>query len=229
MKMLGLVGGTSWVSTMDYYRLVNEGVNARLGGTQFARCEIYSFNYADILKYTLVRDWDAVFAMVAPACDHLRSAGAEALVLCANTMHLLADRLGAHAGLPIVHIVDATAAAVRAAGLDTVALLGTRFTMEMDFFRDRLERHGVRALIPDDAERTFIHETIFGELGRGILRPATKTRYLEIIAALADRGAEGAILGCTEIPLIVKQEDTAVPVFDTTVLHAAAAVEFALG
>lgn len=228
MKTLGLIGGTSWVSTIDYYRLINEGVNRRLGGAQFAECLIHSFNYADIQALTFAHNWEAVEKKVAQAAIGLRNAGARGLVLCANTMHIVADGVQQASGLPVVHIVDAVAASVTRHRLDSVALLGTRFTMEMDFFRDRLTKHRIHATIPGDADREFIHGTIFGELASGTVLPETKTRYLNIISAMAAGGAQGALLACTEIPLVVKQEDTAVPVFDTTAIHAEAAVEFAL-
>jgi aspartate racemase len=228
MRTLGLIGGTSWVSTLDYYRLINEGVNRRLGGNQFAECLIHSFNYADIQTLTFAQDWDAVEKKVAAAAIGLRQAGAEALVLCANTMHIVADGVARAAGLPLIHIVDAVARSVTERGLDRVALLGTRFTMEMGFFKERLAAHRIHTTIPGDSDRAFIHGTIFGELSSGTVLPGTKARYLEVIAALAQTGAQGVLLACTEIPLAVKQEDTPVPVFDTTTIHAAAAVAFAL-
>jgi aspartate racemase len=228
MKTLGLIGGTSWVSTIDYYRLINEGVNRRLGGNQFAECLIHSFNYADIQKLTFAGDWEGVEKKVADAAVGLRDAGAQGIVLCANTMHIVADGVRQATGLPLIHIVDAVAADVAKKGLERVALLGTRFTMEKDFFKDRLAAHRIRATIPGDSDREFIHGTIFGELAGGTFSRETKSRYLDIISAMAADGAEGALLACTEIPLVVKQQDTDVPVFDTTALHAEAAVEFAL-
>lgn len=227
-RTLGLIGGTSWVSTMDYYRLINEGVNAKLGGNQFAKCVIHSFNYADIQALTFREDWAGVLALVGAAADNLVRSGAQGIVLCANTMHLIADDLAQRLDVPIIHIVDATAARIKAAGLRQVALLGTKYTMEKGFFKDRLAARGVGVMIPDDADRDFIHGSIFGDLSAGIVRPEVKRRYLDIIAALAQRGAEGAILGCTEIPLVVKPEDTGTPTFDTTAIHAEAAVAFAL-
>src|SRR2546426_2579723 len=229
MKMLGLIGGTSWIATIEYYRLINEQVNQRLGGSQYPQCIIYSFNYGEIVALSATQDWDGILEKVVSACACLREGGAEGLVLCANTMHIIADRVQDRVGLPVIHIAEATAGGVKRARLRSVALLGTRFTMEMDFFRDRLARHQIQTTIPAEADREFIHTSIFGDLGKGILRPETKARYLEIIASLVARGAEGVILGCTEIPMLVKQEDCPVPVFDTTVLHAAAAVDFALG
>jgi aspartate racemase len=228
VKTLGLIGGTSWVSTIDYYRLINEGVNHRLGGANFAECLIHSFNYADIQTLTFAGDWAGVERKVAGAAVALRDAGAEGIVLCANTMHVVADGVQQATGLPLIHIVDAVAADVLRRGLTSVALLGTRFTMEMDFFRDRLAASGIRASIPDEPDREFIHGTIFGELSSGTVRAETRVRYLEIITSMAARGAEGVLLACTEIPLVVQQSDTSVPVFDTTAIHASAAVAFAL-
>lgn len=230
MKTLGLIGGISWLSTVEYYRLINEGVAARLGGLHSARCIIYSLDFADVLEINKRQDWDAALEILAEAGGHLKRSGAEALVVCANTMHVVADRLESRVGLPIVHIVDATAHEIRRQGLDRVSLLGTRYTMELAFFRDRLAWHGITAVTPNAEERDFIHGTIFSELGRNIIRPETRDGYLRIIERLAtEEGAGGAILGCTEIPLLVRQSDTAIPVFDTTALHSRAAVDFALG
>jgi aspartate racemase len=226
-RTLGLIGGTSWVSTIDYYRLINEGVTARLGGNQSASCLIHSFNFGTIQELVFRQDWDAFFTVVAAAAENLVRSGAEAIVLCANTKHVVADRLAARIQVPIIHIVDATAERIAAAGLDRVALLGTRFTMEMDFFRDRLAQQGIVSSIPGDDDREFIHRTIFGELGSGIFSASTKARYVSIMEQLGTAGAQGVILGCTEIPLLIKPGDTAMPLFDTTAIHSAAAVEFA--
>ena len=226
-RTLGLVGGTSWISTIDYYRLINEGVTARLGGNQSASCVIHSFNYGDIQALTFRKDWDGVLNVVGAAAANLVRSGAEGIVLCANTMHVIADGLAERIDVPIIHIVDATADRIAATGLDRVALLGTRFTMEMDFFKDRLARRGISVSIPNDADRDFIHASIFGELASGAFTPPTKQRYLDIIGKLGAGGAQGAILGCTEIPIVIKAGDTALPLFDTTAIHAEAAVRFA--
>jgi aspartate racemase len=230
MKTLGLIGGTSWISTIEYYRLLNERINQRLGGLNFARCVVYSLNYADIAEINRRQDWDAMFELVGHAADGVRAAGAEALLLGANTMHLVAERVQERVKIPLIHIADATARVVRAAGLDRVALLGTRYTMEQNFFMDRLTAHGVTAVIPNDDDRAYIHGTIFDELGKGIFLPESKTRYLEIIDRLVGKNgsAQGAILGCTEIPLLINSQDTPTPLFDTTSIHVDAAVDFAL-
>jgi aspartate racemase len=229
MKILGLLGGTSWVSTMDHYRFINEGINAKLGDLNFAECSIYSFNYQDIKRNNDANDWDKTLAMMTTAGNHLKDSGATALILCANTMHLIADRLEQNVQLPLIHIATATATAITAKGINKVGLLGTRFTMERDFFKDKLIEKNIEVLIPDDEDRGFLHYTIFEELGRGLLNPESKARYIEIMNKLAARGAEGIILGCTEIPLLISNDDVDMPLFDTTVIHANAAVEFALG
>jgi aspartate racemase len=229
MKTLGLIGGISWLSTVEYYRLINEGISARLGKLHSARCILHSLDMQDLVEINRTEDWDASLELVAGPAAHLKAGGAEAIVLCSNTIHMVADRLEQRVGLPLLHIADATAHAIRRAGLERVSLLGTRFTMEMQFFRDRLAWHGVTAVAPNVKEREFIHESIFNELARNVIKSETRDRYLAIIDRLAKQeGARGAILGCTEIPLLVKQQDATVPVFDTTALHARAAVDFAV-
>jgi aspartate racemase len=228
MKILGLVGGTSWVSTVDYYRLINEGINEKLGGLEFAECMIYSLNYGDIKRNNDADDWDANLALISNAAINLERSGAKAIVLCANTMHLIADRLQPMIGIPVIHIATATAEAIAKQGLKKVALLGTRFTMERDFFRDKLAERDIEVLIPADEDRGFIHYTIFEELGRGLFKPETKKRYSDIINELVEQGAEGIILGCTEIPMLLNSNDVDIPLFDTTAIHSKAAIEFAL-
>jgi aspartate racemase len=228
MKLLGLIGGTSWVSTIDYYRLINLGVNEKLGGLNFAECIIHSFNYADIKINNDANDWDATLKMMTTAGQNLKNSGAKAIVLCANTMHLIADELEQNIQLPVIHIATATANAIKAGGFKKVGLLGTRFTMEQAFFRDKLNEKNIEVIIPGDEERNFIHYSIFEELGRGIMKPETKSFYIDVIHKLAGQGAEGIILGCTEIPLLISSDDVNIPLFDTTQIHSKAAVEFAL-
>ena len=228
MKTLGLIGGISWVSTMDYYRLINEGINEKLGGLNFSQCIIYSFNYADIKKNNDTDDWQSTFEMIFAACIHLKNAGASAIILCANTMHYIADRLQKVIGIPLIHIATATTAAIQLSGIKKVGLLGTKFTMELDFFKSFLLDKDIEVIVPDETERAFIHETIFNELGKGIIDSDTKKRYLSIIENLINRGAAGIILGCTEIPLLIKPNDIAVTIFDTMQLHCEAAVNFSL-
>jgi aspartate racemase len=229
MKTLGLIGGISWISTAEYYKLINEGINAQLGGLNFAQCIIYSFNYADIKKNNDTNNWISTSKMLTEACLNLKQSGAEAIVLCANTMHLVADEVQQIVQLPLIHIATVTATEIKKQGLKKVGLLGTKFTMELDFFTDKLKDQHIEAIIPDADDREFIHQTIGDELGKGIFKPETKVRYLNIINQLAARGAEGIILGCTEIPLLIKSTDTDIPLFDTIFIHANAAIEFALG
>lgn len=229
MKIIGLIGGISWVSTGDYYKLINQGINEKLGGLNFSECLIYSFNYADIKRNNENNNWDSTFNMLLKGCQFLKQGGAEAIVLCANTMHFIADRLEAAVDLPIIHIATATAIEIEKQGLKKVGLLGTKFTMELDFFKDKLIAKGIEAIIPtSEADKDFIHTTIFEELGKGIVTNETKKRYLEIANQLIKEGAEGIILGCTEIPLVIKPEDLSVPVFDTALIHSNAAVDFQL-
>jgi len=229
MKIIGLIGGISWVSTADYYKLINQGINEKMGDLNFSECLLYSFNYADIKKNNENNDWDSTFKMLLKGCQFLKQGGAEAIILCANTMHLIADRLEEAIDLPIIHIATETAKEIQKQNLKKVGLLGTKFTMELDFFKDKLIAQGIEAIIPEsENDKDFIHSTIFEELGKGLVTPETKKRYLEIANDLIKRGAEGIILGCTEIPLVILPEDVAVPVFDTTLIHSKAAVEFQL-
>lgn len=228
MKIIGLVGGTSWVSTVDYYKLINEGINAKLGGLEFSECIIYSLNYGDVKRNNDADDWDKNLALISAAAINLQRSGANAIVLCANTMHMIADRLQLMLNIPVIHIATATANAVAAKGMKKVGLLGTKFTMERQFFRHKLSGQGIDVIIPDEQDRGIIHYTIFEELGRGLFQPETKQFYLDVIAKLVSKGAEGIILGCTEIPMLLNSNDTDVPLFDTTAIHSQAAVEFAL-
>jgi aspartate racemase len=229
MRKIGLVGGISWTSTLDYYRYINEGINEKLGGLNFAECLIYSVNFNHFQQYNAAYNWDATFELLANAAEQLRNAGAEAIVLCANTAHIVADRVAERVQLPLIHITTATAGAIHKKKLKKVGLLGTSYTMELNFYTDKLRANGIEPLIPEkQTDRDYIEQTLRNELGRGILNSETKANYLAIIQDLIDRGAEGIILGCTEIPLLIKQEDVAVPVFDTTRIHSQAAVEFAV-
>jgi aspartate racemase len=228
MKILGLIGGISWVSTIDYYRLINQGINEKLGDLNFAECMIYSFNYQDIKNNNDAGDWDKTLQMLTKAALGMKSAGAEAIVLCANTMHMIAEQLEQNVQLPVIHIATVTAQAIKREGIKKVGLLGTKFTMEQSFFRDKLTANDIEVVIPDAEDRQHIHYTIFAELGRNVIKPETKEFYLKVINKLVKRGAEGIILGCTEIPLLISPADTAIPLFDTTLIHSKAAVEFAL-
>ena len=228
MQTLGLIGGVSWVSTADYYKLINQGINDKLGGLNFSQCVIYSFNYADIKRNNDNNDWETTFQMVEKACHHLKSCGATGIVFCANTMHFIAERVEKEIGLPVIHIATATATEIEKVGLKKVGLLGTKFTMELDFFKSKLRDKGIEAIIPEENDREFVHQTIFDELGKGVVTEQTKLRYLSIIEDLIKKGAKGIILGCTEIPLVIQQSDVSVPIFDTLLLHSKAAVDFSL-
>ena len=230
MKTIGLIGGMTWHSTADYYRLINEDVQRRLGGASSARLVLYSVEFQEFEDLQEAGDWASLTALMADAALKVQAAGADLLIICANTMHRTADDLAKVLRIPIVHIADAAAAAVARAGLKTVGLLGTRYTMEMDFYRRRLEeKHGLKVLIPGDADRNRVHEVIYSELTTGVIKDSSRAEYVEIIERLRARGAEGIILGCTEIPLLIRPQDTPLPVFDTTALHARAAVDFVLG
>lgn len=228
MKTLGLIGGMSWESTLPYYRLINEQVRARLGGLHSAKLVLYSVDFAEIEQLQQSGDWVTAGARLADAARALAAAGAEALVLCTNTMHKVAPAIAAAVNLPLLHIADPTAAAIRAAGLRRVGLLGTRFTMEQDFYVERLRAHGLEVLLPNAEQREIVHNVIYDELCLGRSEPMSRAAYRAIIADLACRGAEAVILGCTEISLLIGPDDSPLPLFDTTRLHAQAAVDFAL-
>ena len=230
MKTLGLLGGMSWESSLEYYRIINETVKAKLGGLHSAKCVLYSVDFAEIELLQSHGKWDEATAYLIDAAQHIERAGADCLLICTNTMHKMADEIQAQIQIPLLHIADATARHIQAQGLRTVGLLGTKFTMEQDFYTGRLtERHGLSVLIPDAAEREDIHRVIYEELCVGTIQQTSKQRFLAIIQHLHQRGVEGIILGCTEIPLLLQQADCQVPLFDTTGIHAEAAVEFALG
>jgi aspartate racemase len=228
VKTIGLLGGMSWESSIEYERLINEGVRARLGGTHSADLIIRSYDFARIEALQSAGDWDAAGDLLAADAAMLERAGAEIIVLCTNTMHLLADRIEAAIGVEFLHLGDATAHAVRAAGVRRVVLLGTRYTMEHDFYRGRLRSHGLDVIVPDADGRAVVHDVIYDELVRGVVSPGSRRRYIDIIDRLVADGAEGVIAGCTEIELLVGADDLTVPYFPTTALHAAAAVDAAL-
>ena len=229
VKRLGLLGGMSWESSIEYERVINELVRDRLGGVASADLLIRSFNFADIEALQQSGRWDDAARLLADAAANLVAGGADAIVICTNTMHRLADHVQAVVEVPLIHIADAAAAAVKSAGVEVVALLGTRYTMEQDFYVGRLrDKHGLTVLVPDEPGRTLIHQVIYDELVRGVLNPASKKAYLDVIDELIGNGAQGVIAGCTEIELLIQQADLAVPLFPTARLHAEAAVQFAL-
>ena len=228
MRTIGLIGGMSWESSAIYYRLLNEEIKTRLGGLHSAQCLLYSVDFADIERRQREGDWDGAGQILAQAAQSLERVGAEALVLCTNTMHKVAAHITAAVSIPLLHIVDATAQAIQAAKRQRILLLATRFTMEQAFYRERMQQFGIELLIPDAGERDDIHRIIYQELCLGQVLPASRQRYLEIINRHVAAGAEGVILGCTEITMLIKPGDTQVPQFDSTALHAAAAVDWAL-
>jgi len=229
MKTIGLIGGMSWESTQVYYRLMNEKVKEALGGLHSAKLVLYSVDFAEIEALQHRGDWQATGEILGAAAGAVERAGADILVLCTNTMHKVAPQIEQATSLPLLHIADATASVLKKQGIISVGLLGTRFTMEQAFYRDRLREHGIEVVVPDEPQRECIHSVIYNELCRGEVRRESKTAYLDVIASLADRGAQGVILGCTEIGLLVQSADTAVPLYDTTEIHAGQAVQVALG
>jgi aspartate racemase len=229
MKMLGLIGGMSWESSAQYYRLINEGVRAARGPTASARCLLWSFDFAEIEALQHAGDWPALTALMIDAAKRLAGAGADHLLICTNTMHRMADEVEAAAGIPLLHIADPAGAAIRAASLRRVGLLGTAFTMEQGFYKDRLaQRHGLEVLVPSQADRALVHRVIYDELVAGRVTEASRQAYRNVIARLVEQGAQGVVLGCTEIMMLVGSEDSEVPLFDTTALHAEAAARIAL-
>ncbi|HYX84669.1 MAG TPA: aspartate/glutamate racemase family protein [Gaiellales bacterium] len=230
MKKIGLLGGMSWESSIEYYRLVNEEVRDRLGGLHSADCVFRSVDFAPIEELQRTGRWDEAGEVLAREARTLERAGAELLVLCTNTMHKVADRIDQAIEIPLLHIADTTADAVTANGISTVGLLATGYTMEQDFYIGRLrDRHGLTVLVPDESDRRLVHDIIYDELCVGVVRESSRRAYRRVIHTLADRGAECILFGCTEIDLLVGPEDAPVPVFDTTRLHAQKAVELALG
>ncbi len=228
MKTIGLIGGMSWESTASYYRLINQAVKARLGGLHSASLVLHSVDFAAIEQLQRAGDWDTAGARLAQAARGLQLAGAGALLICANTMHKVAPAIESAVQIPLLHVVDATAAAVRQAGVRRVGLLGTRFTMEQPFYVERLQQQGLEVLLPDPDDRAMVHRVIYEELCQGRVLADSRDDYRRVMEALVAQGAEGIILGCTELALLVDAGDTAVPLFDTTELHAQAAVDWAL-
>lgn len=228
MRIVGLIGGMSWESTLPYYRLINERVRERLGGLHSAKLLLYSVDFAEVEAMQRTGDWDAADALMVDAARRLRTAGAEAIAICTNTMHRSVPAIEAAIGPRVLHIADATARAIREAGLSRIGLLGTRFTMEQPFHRERLERAGLQVVVPDAPEREDIHRVIYDELCRGRIDAASRERYRQIMATLVARGAQGVVLGCTEIGLLVGAGDASVPLFDTTALHAAAIADWSI-
>ncbi|GCF11719.1 aspartate/glutamate racemase family protein [Dictyobacter arantiisoli] len=229
MKTIGLLGGLSWESSREYYRIINEAVAQHLGGVHSAACILYSVDFAEIEHLQHQDRWEEAGSFLSQAAQRVEQAGADLLLICSNTMHRVAEAIEGQLSIPLLHIADPTAEAINAHGIRTIGLLGTRFTMEQPFYRGRLEnKYGLNIVIPSQAERQVVHEIIYHELVRGIITSESRQRYQEIMTGLISRGAEGIILGCTEIMLLIRPEDIQVPTFDTTTLHALAAVNIAL-
>lgn len=227
-RTLGIIGGMSWESTESYYRLINEGIKAELGNLHSADLLIHSLDFAPIGELQAKGDWAQMGAILASSGKRLQAAGAQGLLIATNTMHKVAGEVQAATGLPLIHIADATATAIQAQGLTKIGLLGTQFTMTQDFYKQRLTDNGLQVMIPEDDARAEVHRIIYDELCQGQLLYSSRAYYKQVIQDLAAQGCEGVILGCTEIGLLIKQTDSPIPVFDTTAIHARAAVEFLL-
>lgn len=232
VKTIGIIGGVSWASSIEYYRIMNELARDRLGGVSSAQILMYSIEFGEFSKQERLADkgdWTLMTQTILDAARRLERGGADFIVIASNTLNSLADPVQQEVGLPVLHIADATGEAVRKEGLHTVALLGTKYTMEQPFYRERLKKYGIRVVIPDEKERDYVNAVIFDELCANRVKPESREGYKKIIDRLQrEEGAEGVILGCTEIPLLIKQEDVAIPVFDTTAIHSAAAVDYSL-
>ena len=229
MKTIGLIGGMSWESTSEYYKIINQTVNNKLGGVHSCECLIYSFDFALIEKLQHGDHWNELTLLMIDAAKKLENAGAKILLICSNTMHIMADQVQQNISASLLHIADATVEEMKKGKIKKVGLLGTKFTMEENFYRKRIEqKYGVKVVIPDEIERQYVHDIIYTELVVGKILKTSKEKYIEIINSLKTTGAEGVILGCTEIPLLVKQDDCDIPIFDTTTIHAKAAVELAV-
>ncbi len=228
MKTIGLIGGMSWESSAEYYRIINETVNVKLGGLHSAKCLMFSLDFAELEVLQRQGKWNEATELMIDAAQRVERGGADVVLICANTMHKLADALQEHLRIPLLHIVDATAREIQEWTFNTVGLLGTKFTMEENFYKDRLsEKYGLKVLIPPEKERDSVHRVIYEELCRGEIHQRSREQYLAIIDHLVSQGAEGIILGCTEIPLLIKQQHCQVALLDTTRIHAEAAVEYA--
>ena len=228
MKTIGLVGGTGWISSSEYYRLINEETNRICGGLTFSRCILYSVNYGEIDAFNKKNDKEGVFSLILDATLKLAGSGAECIVLCANTLHQFYERLAQETEIPFIHIADAAAREIRLKKMSRVGLLGTKQTMELDFYKSRLNEREIDVLVPGLSDRDFIQKTISDELLKGVFSDVSRYRFVEICKELYGRGAEGIVLGCTEIPLLLRQEDINIPIINTLTLHALAAVDFAL-
>ncbi len=229
MKKIGLIGGMSWESSLEYYRIINETVKQKLGGLHSAECVMYSVDFDEIEKLQHQGKWEELTQIMIDCAQRIEKAGANLIIICTNTMHKMAEEVESSINIPLLHIADATAEKIKGKGFKKVGLLGTKFTMEEDFYKGRLiDKHAIEVIIPNSEEMQIIHDIIFNELCLGEIKETSKEQYKKIIINLAEKGAEGVILGCTEIPLLIKQEDVEVPLFDTTRIHAEFAVDYAI-
>ncbi|MEE3954435.1 aspartate/glutamate racemase family protein [Peribacillus frigoritolerans] len=228
MKTIGLIGGMSWESSLEYYRIINEEVKAKLGGLHSAKCILYSVDFEEVERCQAEGDWESSGKLLGDAALSLEKAGAEMILICTNTMHKVIGYIEEKVSLPILHIADSTAKQIQKSKISTVGLLGTKYTMEQDFYKTRIETNGIKVLIPNDEDRKVINKVIYEELCLGEIQQSSRDYYKKVIKGLVDDGAEGIILGCTEIGLLVKPEDSEVPLFDTAVIHAIEAVNMAL-
>jgi aspartate racemase len=228
MKTIGLVGGTGWISSAEYYRIINEETNRRLGGLEFAKCILFSLNYGEIDSFNRQNNNDGIYSLILDASRKLINAGADCIVMCANTLHQFVERLEPEIDIPVIHIATATAKKIKQKNLKKIGLLGTKQTMEMDFYKSKLTEENIEVVIPGSGEREFIQKTINNELVKGIFSDESRSRFIEICKDLHGKGAEGIVLGCTEIPLLVKQEDIDIPLFNTLLIHSLSSVDFAL-
>lgn len=229
MKLLGLIGGMSWESTIEYYRVINQMVNERLGGWNSAKILLYSVNFEEILPLQNNNEWDKITDIASKICARLEKAGCSALIICSNTMHKIADQVQTRISIPLINVIDETAKVIKAKNMKNIGLLGTKFTMEEDFYTHKLKYdYNLNPIVPVEKDRKYIHEAIYNQFAKGLFLDKTKQKFLKIIKNLKDRGSEGIILGCTEIPLLIKQEDVNIPLFDTLEIHLKSAVDFCL-
>ena len=228
MKIIGFIGGLTWLSSMDYYRLLNQLTNQKLGGVSSCKMLMYSVDFEEIKTLTVAGDWEGIASIICKVAQTLEQAGADCILIGANTMHYIADKVQASINIPLIHIAEVTATAIATKGFNKVALLGTKYTMQLDFYKNKLDAKNIQTIIPNPAAIEYINDAIYNEMGKGIFLPERKERFIQIIQSLQQQGAQGVILGCTEIPLLIKQADVTIPVFDTTVIHVQAAITFAL-
>ena len=229
MKTIGLIGGISWLSTIDYYRLLNQKINEQLGGVHSAQILLSSVNFDEVKRLTLADDWNGLAGMMSREAKRLEQAGANFILIGANTMHNIADAVQASINIPLIHIAEEAGKEIVKLQLKKVALLGTKYTMQLDFYKNKLAEQGIETIIPNEADIEYINTAIYDEMGKGIFLPERKQGFIRIINQLKEQGAEGVILGCTEIPILIQQNDSPIPVFDTTAIHVNAAVNVALG